>query len=103
MNTLAGLSDLELPDDNRLIVTIHYYLPLPFTHQGAHTGGRTPATGWARDGAHRPIGISSTTKPPTTLMSTTRHEAAGRCESSAPFDGQVVRGDMSGARRSSWL
>jgi endoglucanase len=36
MNTLAGLSDLELPEDNRLIVTIHYYLPLPFTHQGAH-------------------------------------------------------------------
>jgi endoglucanase len=35
MNTIAGLTDLELPDDNRLIVTIHYYLPMPFTHQGA--------------------------------------------------------------------
>ena len=35
MNTIAGLADLELPDDDGLIVTIHYYLPLPFTHQGA--------------------------------------------------------------------
>lgn len=35
MNTIAGLADLDLPDDDRLIVTIHYYLPLPFTHQGA--------------------------------------------------------------------
>ena len=35
MNTIAGLTDLELPDDDRLIVTIHYYLPLRFTHQGA--------------------------------------------------------------------
>ena len=34
MNTIAGLADLELPDDDGLIVTIHYYLPLPFTHQG---------------------------------------------------------------------
>ena len=36
MNTIAGLTDLELPDDDRLIATVHYYLPLPFTHQGAH-------------------------------------------------------------------
>ena len=35
MNTIAGLADLELPDDDRLVVTVHYYLPLPFTHQGA--------------------------------------------------------------------
>ncbi len=35
MNTIAGLDDLELPDDDRLLVTIHYYLPLSFTHQGA--------------------------------------------------------------------
>ncbi len=34
-NSITGLADLELPDDHRLIVTIHYYLPLSFTHQGA--------------------------------------------------------------------
>jgi len=34
-NTIAGLGDLELPDDDRLVVTVHYYLPLSFTHQGA--------------------------------------------------------------------
>jgi endoglucanase len=34
-NTIAGLADLELPDDDRLIVTVHYYLPMSFTHQGA--------------------------------------------------------------------
>jgi endoglucanase len=34
-NTIAGLAELDLPDDNRLIVTIHYYLPMTFTHQGA--------------------------------------------------------------------
>ncbi len=34
-NTIAGLAELELPDDERLIVTLHYYLPLSFTHQGA--------------------------------------------------------------------
>ena len=26
---------LELPDDDNLIVTVHYYEPFPFTHQGA--------------------------------------------------------------------
>jgi endoglucanase len=34
-NTIAGLADLDLPDDDRLIVTVHYYQPLPFTNQGA--------------------------------------------------------------------
>jgi endoglucanase len=34
-NTIAALDDLELPDDDRLVVSVHYYLPLSFTHQGA--------------------------------------------------------------------
>ena len=35
-NSIAGLSKLELPqNDRRLIVTVHYYLPFDFTHQGA--------------------------------------------------------------------
>lgn len=32
---LSALSQLELPDDDRLILTIHYYQPFTFTHQGA--------------------------------------------------------------------
>jgi len=34
-NVVAGLEELELPDDEHLVVTIHYYLPFEFTHQGA--------------------------------------------------------------------
>lgn len=32
---IRRLPDLELPDDQHLIATIHYYLPFQFTHQGA--------------------------------------------------------------------
>lgn len=32
---LGGLSQLQLPADDRLILTIHYYSPFSFTHQGA--------------------------------------------------------------------
>jgi len=32
---ISGLSDLILPSDNNLIVTVHYYNPFQFTHQGA--------------------------------------------------------------------
>lgn len=32
---LAGLPELEEPDDDNIIVTIHYYNPFNFTHQGA--------------------------------------------------------------------
>lgn len=35
-NSIKGLSELKLPDDDRhLIATFHYYLPFSFTHQGA--------------------------------------------------------------------
>ncbi len=35
-NSIGGLSELQLPeDDQRLIVTIHYYSPMHFTHQNA--------------------------------------------------------------------
>jgi endoglucanase len=33
--TIDGLAALVLPDDDNLIVTVHYYLPMAFTHQGA--------------------------------------------------------------------
>jgi len=35
-NQIKFLKDLELPEDDRnIIVTIHYYMPIQFTHQGA--------------------------------------------------------------------
>lgn len=34
-NGWAGLKDLQLPDDENLIATFHYYEPFEFTHQGA--------------------------------------------------------------------
>lgn len=32
---LGGLSKLQLPDDDNIILTVHYYNPFQFTHQGA--------------------------------------------------------------------
>lgn len=36
-NGIDYLDDLILPEaDRRIVVTVHYYHPMPFTHQGAH-------------------------------------------------------------------
>jgi endoglucanase len=35
MNDISALSKLDLPDDDHLVATVHYYAPLEFTHQGA--------------------------------------------------------------------
>jgi len=43
-NGIHALDTLKLPEDDRhLIVTVHYYLPMTFTHQGAS---------WSKDTAH---------------------------------------------------
>ncbi|HJR81135.1 MAG TPA: glycoside hydrolase family 5 protein, partial [Anaerolineales bacterium] len=34
-NAYDQISTLEIPEDEHIIVTFHYYLPFPFTHQGA--------------------------------------------------------------------
>jgi endoglucanase len=34
-STLTGLLSLELPSDDHLVATLHYYAPFRFTHQGA--------------------------------------------------------------------
>jgi endoglucanase len=34
-NTLDALDDLLVPDDDHLVLTVHYYEPFAFTHQGA--------------------------------------------------------------------
>src|SRR5262249_18548435 len=49
-NSLTSLRNLALPDnDQRLIVTFHYYVPMEFTHQGAnwqHGSMRWLGTPW---------------------------------------------------------
>ncbi len=42
---LAGLPSLELPEDENIILTVHYYNPFQFTHQGAEWSGEE-AQGW---------------------------------------------------------
>ena len=45
-NSIAHLGELDLPDNDRnLIVTVHYYLPMEFTHQGAPWSGQKDKTG----------------------------------------------------------
>jgi endoglucanase len=44
-NAYDWLSTLDGPEDEHLIVTFHYYLPFPFTHQGAEWVGEE-AQGW---------------------------------------------------------
>jgi endoglucanase len=45
-NSLEHLAELELPPaDPNLIVTVHYYTPMDFTHQGAPWAGRADKLG----------------------------------------------------------
>ncbi len=58
MNTIEGLSDLELPDDDHLVVAIHCYDPFPFTHQGAPWlvgADRWLGTTWGNDDDRRTV------------------------------------------------
>lgn len=54
---LGGLSELKIPDDPNLILTIHYYNPFHFTHQGASWSGEQSkewlGTGWNNTKAER--------------------------------------------------
>jgi endoglucanase len=45
-NSIGALTELTLPQDDRhIILTVHYYSPMDFTHQGASWAGRTDKTG----------------------------------------------------------
>jgi endoglucanase len=45
-NSIGGLAELSLPQDDRhIILTVHYYSPMDFTHQGASWAGRQDKVG----------------------------------------------------------
>ena len=57
-NSVDHLGELELPpNDRHLIVTVHYYKPMSFTHQGAAWTGQTGKTGvsWGTEAERKAV------------------------------------------------
>jgi endoglucanase len=57
-NSIDHLTELELPAaDRHLIVTIHYYTPMDFTHQGAAWADRKDKVGVEWSGTEAELGV----------------------------------------------
>ena len=58
-NSIYALNKLELPQDDRhIVVTVHYYLPMTFTHQGAPWNKETAklrGITWGTDAERRKV------------------------------------------------
>jgi endoglucanase len=52
-NSVGSLEQLELPKDPNLIVTVHFYDPFEFTHQGAEWVNPSPPLGTTWTGGNR--------------------------------------------------
>lgn len=58
MNDIGALPQLDLPADDHLVVTVHYYAPITFTHQGApwRAGAREwLGTTWSDDAGQQEV------------------------------------------------
>ncbi|HSL46326.1 MAG TPA: glycoside hydrolase family 5 protein [Anaerolineales bacterium] len=82
-NAYDRLFTLDVPEDEHLIVTFHYYLPFPFTHQGAEWVGRHHRHGSAPPGM--PPAMRRPRSPVTSIRLPVGHGVAtyGFCSASS--------------------
>lgn len=67
-NSINALSSLNLPDDPNVIVTVHFYDPFEFTHQGAEWTSPSPPVGKAWTGGNRGLSPRWLNQSKSTLM-----------------------------------